>query len=51
MPNRTSLENHHKSLENKIDNELSRPAPDTIKVSALKKEKLRIKEQLISFQT
>lgn len=48
MPNRTSLENHHKNLEAKIGNELNRPAPDSVKISALKKEKLRVKDQLMA---
>lgn len=51
MPNRTSLENHHKVLETRIKEELTRPSPDSLKIGALKKEKLRIKEQLDAIQT
>ena len=42
----SSLELKHAGLERKIEEEMSRPMPDTAMLQALKKHKLRIKEQL-----
>jgi hypothetical protein len=42
----SSLELKHAGLERKIEEEMSRPMPDTAMLQALKKKKLRIKEQL-----
>ena len=42
----STLQLKHAGLERKIDEELSRPMPDTAMLQALKKQKLRIKEQL-----
>ena len=42
----SSLELKHAGLERKIEDEMSRPMPDTAMLQALKKQKLRIKEQL-----
>ena len=42
----SELQKKHASLEQAIDDEFHRPAPDTIKVSDLKKQKLRIKEEI-----
>ncbi len=42
----SSLQLKHAGLERKIDEEMSRPMPDTAMLQALKKQKLRIKEQL-----
>jgi hypothetical protein len=42
----SSLELKHAGLERKIEEEMSRPMPDTAMLQALKKQKLRIKEQL-----
>lgn len=41
-----SLRNKHAHLEHLIDEELHRPMPDQTAVSRLKKEKLRIKEEI-----
>lgn len=41
-----SLEAKHHSLETLIDQEVQRPVPDHIRLSALKKKKLLIKEEL-----
>lgn len=41
-----SLRAKHAHLETLIDEELHRPLPDQARLSRLKKEKLRIKEQL-----
>ncbi len=42
----SSLELKHAGLERKIEQEMSRPMPDAAMLQALKKQKLRIKEQL-----
>ncbi len=42
----TALETKHANLEAKLHDELNRPAPDEVAVHALKKQKLRIKEEL-----
>ena len=41
-----SLQLKHAGLERKIEEEMSRPMPDPAMLQALKKQKLRIKEQL-----
>lgn len=41
-----ALQSKHAGLDAKIRTELSRPAPDTVTIQALKKEKLRIKQEL-----
>jgi hypothetical protein len=41
-----TLMNKHARLEQLIDDELHRPLPDQSTLSRLKKEKLRIKEEL-----
>ena len=41
-----SLEAKHSSLETMIEEEIHRPAPDTIRLRDLKKQKLLIKEEL-----
>ena len=38
----------HEALEQKINEEEARPSPDTIRIHNLKKEKLRLKEELLS---
>ena len=40
------LKNRHAELEKTIADEISRPHPDQNIISALKKEKLRIKDEL-----
>lgn len=42
----SSLQLKHAGLERQIEEELSRPMPDTAMLQELKKRKLRIKEQL-----
>lgn len=39
------VEKHH-SLEGEIDTELHRPAPDQMRITTLKREKLRIKDEI-----
>jgi hypothetical protein len=40
------LSNQHKKIEDIIENEMSSPDWDEIRVAALKKQKLRIKDEL-----
>ena len=42
----SSLQFKHAGLERRIEDEMSRPMPDYAVVQSLKKEKLRIKEQI-----
>jgi hypothetical protein len=53
-----SLESHvqtlrakHADLDRTIGHEQSRPAPDTVTLTKLKLEKLRIKEEIARLQT
>jgi len=41
-----SLRARHEALESKLDFETNRPHPDEIVVSELKKQKLRIKDEI-----
>lgn len=41
-----ALQSKHAGLEARLREEMSRPVPDTATVQALKKQKLRIKEEL-----
>ena len=41
-----SLRDKHASLERAIDEESQRPYPDDIRLSELKREKLRIKDEM-----
>lgn len=41
-----SLEEKHNLLDSEIYNEISRPLPDFVRVTDLKKQKLKIKEEL-----
>ncbi len=41
-----SLRDKHASLERAIEEEHQRPLPDDIRLSELKREKLRIKDQI-----
>jgi hypothetical protein len=40
----------HQTLERAIEDELSRPASDTIRLKNLKRQKLRLKEQIESMR-
>lgn len=42
----TALNAKHAGLETKIDAEMQRPSPDHGKIADLKRQKLKIKEQL-----
>ena len=43
-----SLKSEHRELESKIEQESRRPAPDHTLVKTLKRQKLRIKDELAS---
>lgn len=45
-PHITALETKHAGLEAQLRDEQNRPSPDTAAIHALKKKKLRIKEEL-----
>tara|TARA_R110002167_G_scaffold222576_3_gene427519 strand:- start:246 stop:416 length:171 start_codon:yes stop_codon:yes gene_type:complete len=45
------LQQRHHHLEDQIRNEATRPARDDLKINALKKEKLRIKDQMQQLQS
>jgi hypothetical protein len=41
------LRSQHQSLEDEIDQELARPAPDDLRVRTLKAKKLWIKDKIV----
>jgi hypothetical protein len=43
---RDALQEKHAQLETKIDEENQRPHPDDMRLAQLKREKLRIKEEM-----
>jgi len=43
-----ALKSKHQDLEAAIDEENNRPHPDDIEIASLKKQKLRIKDELAS---
>ncbi|PLK26898.1 YdcH family protein [Novosphingobium sp. TH158] len=46
QPHVSALQLKKKGLEDRIEQEMSRPAPDFAQIQLLKKRKLRIKEEL-----
>ena len=48
MPNshRSALEAKHASIEQRLTDEAHRPAPDSATLAALKKQKLKLKEEI-----
>ena len=46
-----TLKARHAHLEHEIDDEIHRPLPDTIHVTELKRQKLRIKEEIARLST
>lgn len=44
----SALEAKHAILDQRIDDEAHRPMPDAIKLADLKKQKLRLKEEISS---
>jgi Uncharacterized small protein len=47
----SALNAKHAGLEARIRDEIARPAPDSYRLATLKKEKLRIKQELASAAT
>jgi hypothetical protein len=47
----SQLQDRHHELEAEIDIEAARPVPDDIKIHALKKEKLKIKDEILRLQS
>ena len=47
-PHAAALETKHEGLEARIDEEHKRPLPDELALAALKKQKLRLKDELES---
>ena len=45
-PRLRTLEDRHAALERQIGQEDARPRPDTVELSRLKMEKLRLKEEI-----
>lgn len=45
-PHLADLTEKHRLLERKIEEELARPAVDSIRVNSLKLEKLRLKDEI-----
>ncbi len=46
MVDMAELETVHADLERQIDEEISRPLPDQVHLTELKREKLKVKEEL-----
>jgi len=44
------LSEKHRSLERQIEEELSRPSANDLEISKLKKEKLKIKDEIVKLQ-
>ncbi|GAB4235299.1 MAG: DUF465 domain-containing protein [Methyloligellaceae bacterium] len=44
------LTEKHRALEQQIETELARPLADTLKIAELKKEKLRIKDEIAELE-
>ncbi len=42
----TELTDKHRALKKQIENEMARPSADDIEISKLKREKLRIKDEI-----
>ncbi|RJY10256.1 YdcH family protein [Aurantiacibacter aquimixticola] len=42
----TALQQKHQGLETMLKDEMNRPSPDAARIQALKKQKLRIKEEI-----
>lgn len=49
MSHLSSLKSRHADLDAKIANEERRPAPDTGMLAQLKKQKLKLKEEMLAF--
>lgn len=45
------LTGKHNALDERIEAELSRPLADTIKIAEMKKEKLRLKDEIVRLKS
>lgn len=45
------LDNKHLQLDQEIRAELKHPMPDTLRISELKKQKLKIKQKIIHYRS
>ncbi|MBO9428712.1 DUF465 domain-containing protein [Sulfitobacter sp. R18_1] len=50
-PRLEALQARHRELDTRIQEEERRPSPETDKVTALKKEKMKVKEEITHFET
>lgn len=41
-----ALQQKHEGLDRRLREEMNRPAPDSAKIQAIKKEKLRVKQEI-----
>ena len=42
----SALQQKHEGIDRRLRDEMNRPSPDTAKIQLLKKQKLRIKEEI-----
>lgn len=42
----SALQIKHEGLDKRLREEMNRPAPDTVTIQALKKQKLRVKQEI-----
>jgi hypothetical protein len=47
----SALEQKHQALEQEIENELSRPSADDVRVQELKRQKLKLKDEITRLKT
>ena len=45
------LSEKHRNLERRIEEEMARPSADEVQISRLKREKLRIKDEIVKIQS
>lgn len=46
-----ALRSRHGILESRIEGELQRPCPDSLRLAQLKRKKLRLREQIVHIET
>ena len=46
----TALSSKHAYLDNAIDQEAHRPSPDYVRITEMKREKLRIKDEIVRLE-
>ena len=50
IAHRSALEAKHAGLDREITAEEHRPMPDAVRLAAMKKQKLRLKEEIVAVQ-